>query len=57
MKIAIVTATYKKGDGSTPSLLKRAINSVLKQSHTDWKYFLTYILSFSKYYLISYRVI
>jgi glycosyltransferase involved in cell wall biosynthesis len=40
MKIAIVTATYKKGDGSTPSLLKRAINSVLKQSHTDWKYFL-----------------
>jgi glycosyltransferase involved in cell wall biosynthesis len=40
MKIAIVTATYKKGDGSTPSLLKRAITSVLKQSHTDWKYFI-----------------
>lgn len=40
MKIAVVTATYQRGDGNTPLVLKRAINSLSKQSHTDWKFFL-----------------
>lgn len=40
MKIAVVTATYQRGDGNTPLVLKRAIESLSKQSYTDWKFFL-----------------
>jgi len=40
MKIAVVTATYQRGDGNTPLVLKRAINSLLDQVHKDWKFFL-----------------
>lgn len=40
MKIAVVTATYQRGDGNTPLVLKRAIKSLNNQSHTNWKFFL-----------------
>lgn len=40
MKIAVVTATYQRGDGNTPSVLTRAIESLKTQAHTDWKFFL-----------------
>ncbi len=40
MKIAVVTATYQRGDGNTPLVLTRAIESLKKQAHTDWKFFL-----------------
>jgi len=40
MKIAIVTTTYKKLDGSTYQHLKRALESVKKQIHQDYKMFL-----------------
>lgn len=40
MKIAVVTATYQRGDGNTPMVLKRAIESLKSQAHTDWKFFL-----------------
>ena len=40
MKIAVVTATYQRGDGNTPSVLKRAIKGLLSQTYTDWKFFL-----------------
>lgn len=40
MKIAIVTATYRKLDGSTYKDLKRALESVRDQTHQDYKMFL-----------------
>jgi glycosyltransferase involved in cell wall biosynthesis len=36
MTIGIVIATYKRLDGATPSLLKRAIESVNQQTHQDY---------------------
>jgi glycosyltransferase involved in cell wall biosynthesis len=36
MKLGIVITTYQKPDGSTPFLLKRAIESVKSQSHQDY---------------------
>lgn len=39
-KFAIVTNTYKRPDGKTPELLKRAMESVLSQVHCEWKMFL-----------------
>jgi glycosyltransferase involved in cell wall biosynthesis len=36
MKLGIVIATYQRPDGSTPSLLKRAIDSVKNQTHQDY---------------------
>ena len=36
MKLGIVIATYQKLDGSTPSLLKRAIESIKNQTYQDY---------------------
>ncbi len=36
MKIGIVITTYQKHDGSTPTILKRAIDSIKNQSHQDY---------------------
>jgi acetyltransferase-like isoleucine patch superfamily enzyme len=36
MKLGIVIATYQRLDGSTPSLLKRAIDSIKEQTHQDY---------------------
>ena len=36
MKLGIVIATYQKSDGSTPSLLQRAIGSIINQTHQDY---------------------
>jgi glycosyltransferase involved in cell wall biosynthesis len=36
MKLGIVIATYQKPDGSTPSLLKRAIENIKKQTYQDY---------------------
>jgi acetyltransferase-like isoleucine patch superfamily enzyme len=36
MKLGIVIATYQRLDGSTPSLLKRAIDSIKSQTHQDY---------------------
>ena len=36
MKLGIVIATYQKSDGSTPSFIKRAINSIKNQTHKDY---------------------
>lgn len=36
MKLGIVITTYQKLDGSTPYLLKRAIDSVKAQTHKDY---------------------
>jgi len=36
MKLGIVITTYQKIDGSTPTLLKRAIDSVKNQSYQDY---------------------
>ena len=36
MKLGIVVPTYQREDGSTPSLIKRAIESVKNQSHQDF---------------------
>jgi glycosyltransferase involved in cell wall biosynthesis len=40
MKIGIVIPTYQKIDGTTPSLLARALKSIQRQTHTDYKVFL-----------------
>ena len=40
MKLAIVTATYWKLDGSTKNDLKRTLESVKNQSYQDYKLFL-----------------
>jgi acetyltransferase-like isoleucine patch superfamily enzyme len=36
MKLGIVIATYQRPDGSTPFLLKRAIDSIKNQTHQDY---------------------
>ena len=36
MKLGIVIATYQKLDNSTPTLLKRAIESIKNQTHKDY---------------------
>jgi len=36
MKLGIVIATYQRLDGTTPTLLKRAIDSIKDQSHQDY---------------------
>lgn len=40
-KFAIIITTYKRKDGQTLKKIKKAINSVKNQKHTDWKVFLT----------------
>lgn len=40
MKLAIVTPTYKRSDNKTPSYLRRAIESIKRQTHKDFKYYL-----------------
>ena len=40
MKLAISTSTYKRKDGGTPNLLKRALDSIFNQTHQDFKIFL-----------------
>ena len=40
MKLAIITPTYRKLDGSTYFHLAAALDSVKKQTHTDYKLFL-----------------
>ena len=40
MKIAVVTATFQRQDGTTPKVLKRALDSLNLQAHQDWKLFL-----------------
>ena len=40
MKIAVVIATYRRADGKTPFYLKRALNSVFSQRHTNFEVFL-----------------
>lgn len=40
MKIAIITATYKRGDNQSPNIIKRAAESIMNQVHKDWKWFL-----------------
>jgi glycosyltransferase involved in cell wall biosynthesis len=40
MKIGIVIPTYQKNNGTTPSLLTRALNSIKNQTYTDYKVFL-----------------
>jgi len=39
-KFGIVITTYQRPDGKTPFYLKRAIDSVLLQKHTNWKLYL-----------------
>ena len=36
MKIGIIITTYQKLDGSSPSLLKKAIDSIKNQTHQDY---------------------
>ena len=36
MKLGIVITTYQKPDGSTPSLLTKALDSIKKQTHRDY---------------------
>ena len=40
MKFAVTIATYCRKDGKTPSLLKRALDSVFNQTHQDFKVFI-----------------
>lgn len=40
MKFAIAMSTYRRSDGSTPEYITRALNSVLSQTHQDYKMFL-----------------
>lgn len=37
MKLGIIIATYQKLDGTTPQLLRRAIDSVKNQTHEDYQ--------------------
>jgi len=39
MKLAVLIPTYQRSDGRTPFYLKRAIDSVMEQSHQDFKIF------------------
>ena len=36
IKFAIVIATYHRPNGNSPAYLKRSIQSVIKQTHTEW---------------------
>lgn len=40
MTIGIVIPTYQRGDGTSPSLLTRALNSIKNQTYSDYKVFL-----------------
>ena len=40
MKIGIIIPTYQRTDGRTPELLTRALTSIQKQTHLDYKVFL-----------------
>lgn len=40
MKLSICMSTYKRNDGQTPALLKRALDSVFSQTHYNFKIFL-----------------
>jgi glycosyltransferase involved in cell wall biosynthesis len=40
MKFAIAMSTYRRGDGSTPEYITRALNSIKAQTHQDYKVFL-----------------
>jgi glycosyltransferase involved in cell wall biosynthesis len=40
MKFAIAMSTYRRSDGSTPEYITKALNSVLAQTHQDYKMFL-----------------
>lgn len=37
MKLAVIIATYRRPDGSTPFYLNRALESINKQTHRDYK--------------------
>lgn len=37
MKIGITMATYQRADDTTPVFLKRALESIMQQTYTDWK--------------------
>lgn len=39
MKLAVLIPTYQRSDNRTPFYLKRAIDSVMEQSHQDFKIF------------------
>ena len=40
MKFAVITATYQRSNGSSPKVVTRAIDSLKKQKHQDFKLFL-----------------
>ena len=40
MKFAVITATYQRSNGSSPEVVTRAIDSLRKQKHQDFKLFL-----------------
>ena len=40
IKFGVVISTYQRPDGKTPQYIKRAIESVLSQKHTNWKIYL-----------------
>lgn len=40
MKFSIVISTYKRDDGKTPELLKRALDSIFNQTYKNFKLFL-----------------
>jgi len=40
MKFAVIIKTYRRKDGKTPFLLKRSIDSVMNQTHKDFKLFI-----------------
>lgn len=40
MNLGIVISTYKRKDGKTPLCLKRALDSIMNQTHQDFKIFL-----------------
>ena len=40
MKFAVTIATYRRRDGKTPFLLKRALDSVFNQTHQDFRVFI-----------------
>jgi glycosyltransferase involved in cell wall biosynthesis len=40
MKFAIAISTYRRGDGSTPEYITKALESVKAQTHQDFKVFL-----------------
>lgn len=40
IKFGVIITTYQRPDGKTPQYIKRAIESVLSQKHTNWKIYL-----------------